>query len=136
MFKINLINSFFYLAIKYIIFFFILAFIGDRFKHIVIDNAGTSYEMVKLTVNYILYAVIYTIPIILVLVFPFNYILKMEKNIYFIFSMILFFAVEYYIYTYFYAQSDRTLGIYNIIIGIILLWVFFHKTIRSKFTAL
>ncbi len=132
MLKTNLVNSFFYLVIKYIIFFFIIAFIGDRFKHIVIDTTETSSEMFKLTLNYILYAVLYTIPLILVLGFPLYYILKLDEKKYFIFSMILFFVIEYCIYTYFYAQSDKMLGIYNIIIGIILLWLFFHENIILK----
>ncbi|CAI8822775.1 conserved membrane hypothetical protein [Chryseobacterium sp. IT-36CA2] len=133
MFKITLTNSFLYLLVKYFVFFFILAFVGDRFKSIVLDNAETSSEIFKLTLNYILYVAIYAIPLILIFGFPLYYILKIKKGIYFLLCIILFFIVEYYIYTYLYASSNKILGIYNIIISIILLGIFFHKIIRSKF---
>ncbi|RMZ60373.1 hypothetical protein D1632_05395 [Chryseobacterium nematophagum] len=134
MFKVNLINSFLYLLVKYFIFFFILAFVGDRFKSIVLDNAETVSEIFKLTLNYILYVAIYAIPLILVFGFPLYYILKIRKGLYFVLSIILLFTIEYLIYTYFYAPSNKTLGIYNIIVGIILLGIFFYKSIRIKFT--
>lgn len=133
MFKITLTNSFLYLLVKYFVFFFILAFVGDRFKSIVLDNAETSSEIFKLTLNYILYVAIYAIPLILIFGFPLYYILKIKKGIYFLLCIILFFIVEYYIYTYLYASSNKILGIYNIIISIILLGIFFYKIIRSKF---
>ncbi len=136
MFKINLINSFVYLLIKYIIFFLILAFIGDRFKHVVIDNAETSSEMFKLTLGYIVYILIFAIPMILVFGFPLYYILKIKKWWSFIVCIIIFYCVEYFVYTFLNSQKyfyDWN-GIYNALIGIILLGIFFHKTIRSKFT--
>ncbi|MDV3897437.1 hypothetical protein CMU05_07605 [Elizabethkingia anophelis] len=134
MFKVNLINSFLYLLVKYFIFFFILAFVGDRFKSIVLDNAETTSEIFKLTLNYILYVAIYAIPLILVFSFPLYYILKIRKGLYFVLSITLLFTVEYLIYTYLYAPSNKILGIYNIIVGIILLGIFFYKSIRIKFT--
>ncbi|GEN73473.1 hypothetical protein CLA01_35450 [Chryseobacterium lathyri] len=134
MLKTNLISTFLYLIIKYIFFFFLLAFIGDRFKNIVLDNAGTSSEVSKLTLNYILFVSIYTIPLILVLILPLYFIFKINKGIYFLLSVILFFTMEYFTYTYLYSPSDKTLGIYNIIISVVLLWVFFYKSIRLKFS--
>ncbi|MDV2463438.1 hypothetical protein CMU11_15420 [Elizabethkingia anophelis] len=134
MFKVNLINSFLYLLVKYFIFFFILAFVGDRFKSIVLVNAETTSEIFKLTLNYILYVAIYAIPLILVFSFPLYYILKIRKGLYFVLSITLLFTVEYLIYTYLYAPSNKILGIYNIIVGIILLGIFFYKSIRIKFT--
>lgn len=133
MFKATLINSFLYVTIKYIIFFIVLAFIGNRFKHIVLDNAKTSSEVFSLTLNYILHVSIYMIPLILIFSFPIYFIMKIKKSIFFLLSIVLFFIGEYYFYTYLYAPSNKTLGIYNIIISIILLLVFFYKVIRSKF---
>lgn len=134
MLKVNLINSFLYLLVKYFVFFFVIAFVGDRFKSIVLDNAETSSEIFKNTLNYILYVAIYAIPLILIFGFPLYYILKIKNGVYFLLSILLFFIMEYCIYTYLYASSNKILGIYNIIIGIILLGIFFHKTIRLKFT--
>lgn len=134
MFKITLTNSFLYLIIKYIIFFSVLAFIGDRFKNIVLNNAETSTEMFKLTLNYILYVLIYMIPLILVFIFPLYFTLKIKKGIFFLLSIVLLFIAEYCFYTYLYASSNKILGIYNIIISVILLGIFFYKSIRLKFT--
>lgn len=133
MFKINLTNSFLYLLTRYLIFFFILAFIDDRFKSTVINNAATTQELLKLTLGYILTVLFYTIPLILVFSFPLHYILKIKKELNFILSMILFFIAEYSIYTYFYSPSDKIIGVYSAIIGVIVLCTFFYKTIRSKF---
>lgn len=134
MFKINLANSFFYVFIKYIIFFFILAFIGNRFNNAVIDTTETSLEVFQLTFKYILTVLLYSIPLILVFGFILYFILKMKRGLYFMLSIVLFFIVEYILYTYFYSPSDKLLGLYNTIIGVIILGLFFHKTIRSKFT--
>lgn len=133
MFKLKLINSFLFLFIKYCIFFFIIAFIGDRFKNVVINNAHTPAEMIKLTMGYILYVLSYSLPLIVVLLFPLHYILKIRSGLYFIFAMILFFAIEYVIYTYFYSPSNKSLGIYNFIIGIICIALFFYRSILAKF---
>lgn len=132
--KINLTNSFLCLLVKYIIFFFVLAFVDNRFKSTVLDNAETSSEIFKLTLGYILTVLFYTIPLILVFGFPLNYILKIKKGLYFIFSVIIFFIAEYCIYTYFYSSSNKINGIYNFIIGVVVLLLFFYRTIRIKFT--
>lgn len=134
MFKINLRNSFLFLLIKYIVFFFVIAFIGDRFKNNVTDNAETTSDMFRLTLNYALYVLIYAIPLILVFGFPLHYILKIKKVGYFLIAITLLLIIEYCVYTFLYSPSDKVLGIYNAVIGIILLGIFFHKTIRLKFT--
>jgi len=136
MFKINLINSFLYLLIKYIVFFLILAFIGDRFKHVVIDNAETSSEIFKLTISYVVYILIFTIPMVLVFGFPLYYILKLKKKGSFIACIIIFYCTEYFVYTFLNSQKyfyDWN-GIYNAVIGVILLGIFFYKSIRIEFT--
>lgn len=129
MIKINLKNIFISLWVKYIIFFLILSFIDNRFKKIVLDNAETSLQIFKLTLGYILTLLLYTIPLIISFGFPLYYILKIKKKLYFIFSIILFFIIEYLVYTYFYSPSNVSLGLYNMLIGIVVLYVFFRKSI-------
>lgn len=135
MFKISLINSFLCILVKYVLFFFMLAFVDNRFKSVVIDNATTSSEVFKLTLGYILTVLLYTIPMILVFGFLLNYILKIKRGVYFVLSMSLFFSVEFWIYTEFYSPSDKYVGIYNIIIGIIIILMFFYKSLQEKFVA-
>jgi len=57
MFKINFVHTVCYLSAKYITFSIILAFIGNRFREIVINHALTSSELIKLSLGYILYAI-------------------------------------------------------------------------------
>lgn len=132
-FKNNRINSFLYLLVKYILFFFVLAFIKDRFKSRVTDVAETSSEMIKLALNYILFVLVYTIPLIAIFIIPFHFILKIKKGVHFMLSITLLFIIEYCFYTYMFASSNKILGIYNLIIGVLLLWIFFYKSILAKF---
>lgn len=132
MFKISFFNGVYYLLIKYIIFSFFLAFIGDRFKNIVINNAETTQEVFKLTLGYVLYILFYIVILILLFCAPLYYILKIKKGIYFLILLIAFYVAEFFIYTQFFSPSDKTLGIYNTIIGILLMGIFFYKSIRLK----
>lgn len=133
MFKINGISVFIYLLLKYIFFFTVLAFVGDRFKHIVLDHATRHAEIFKLSLDYTLYVLIYTIPMILILFFPLQFILTLKSKKWFIFFILLLYIAEYFIYTYLYASSNKSLGVYNSVIGVILLWLFFYKSIIIKF---
>jgi len=133
MFKISFLNSVFYLFVKYTIFFFILALIGDRFRNAVINNAETSIEMFKLTFGYVLYILVYMFFLILFFSVPLYYILKIENKIYFVLSMIAFFVIEYFTYTYLSSPSDKMIGIYNLIIGIVVFVLFFYKSIIKLF---
>ncbi|MBB2950105.1 hypothetical protein FHR29_000837 [Sphingobacterium sp. JUb56] len=133
MFKINGISVFIYLLLKYIVFFTVLAFVGDRFKHIVLDNATTHAEIFKLSLDYTLYVIIYIIPMILIMFFPLQFILTFKSTRWFIFFILLLYIAEYFIYTYLYASSDKSLGVYNLVIGVIILWIFFYKSIIIKF---
>jgi hypothetical protein len=133
MFKVSFLNSVCYLFAKYAVFFFVLAFIGNRFKDAVINNAGTSMELMKLTLGYILYVLFYMFFLLLFFSVPLYYVLKIENKIYFVLSMILFFSTEYYVYTYLFSPSDKIIGIYNLIIGIVMFVLFFYKSIIQNY---
>jgi hypothetical protein len=61
MFKASFLNSICYLLLKYVVFFFILAFIGNRFQNAVINNANTLSEFMKLSLGYVLYILFFYI---------------------------------------------------------------------------
>jgi hypothetical protein len=44
-----------------------------------------------------------------------------------------FLLFEYVGYTYLASQLNLTLGVYNLLVEVPLLWVFFHKAIKQKF---
>jgi len=133
MFKVSFLNGVFYLFVKYAVFFFILAFIENRFKDIVINNAETTTELIKLSLGYVLYILIYMFFLILFFSIPLYFILKIENKIYFVLSMIAFFVVEYFAYTYLFSPSDKLIGVYNLTIGIIVFVLFFYKSIIQMF---
>jgi hypothetical protein len=132
MFKISFFNTIYYLLVKYIVFFFILAFIGNRFKSAVIDNAETTLELAKLTLGYILYVLFYVGLLILFFCGPLYYILQLKNGLYCVLLLIAFYVIEFFIYWYFFSPSDKLPGIYNTIIGIVFLNLFFYKQITIK----
>jgi hypothetical protein len=136
MFKIKFSNGVYYLLTKYIIFFSILAFIGNRFKIAVIDNAETFSELVKLTFGYILYILFDVVLLTLIFSYPVYCILKINSGIYSLLLLMIFYVIEFYAYCYFYSPSDKAIGIYNSIIGIVFLNLFFYKHMVLKFRRL
>jgi hypothetical protein len=129
MFKVSFFNIVCYLFIKYTLFFFVLAFIGNRFRNAVINNAETSMELMKLSLGYVLYILFYVVFLVLFFSIPLFFILKIEKKIYLVLSMIAFFYFEYFAYTYLFSPSDKMIGIYNLIIGIIVFVLIYYKSI-------
>jgi hypothetical protein len=135
MFKVSFFNSVCYLAVKYAVFFFVLAFMENRFKDIVINNAETTTELIKLTLGYILYVLFHMLLLILIFSIPLYFIMKIRSMVCFVLLMIVFFAVEYFVYTwgtsqkYFYDMN----GIYNLIIGIIVFVLFYYKSLIQIF---
>lgn len=134
MFKISFLNSACYLLVKYIVFLFILAFIGDRFKNAVINNAETTLELAKLTLGYILYILFYVAFLVLVFCAPLYYILQIKSGFYFLVLLIVFYVVEFFAYYHLFSPSDKSPSVYNTIIGLIFLNLFFYKQIKIKFS--
>jgi len=134
MFKISFLNSACYLLVKYIVFLFILAFIGDRFKNAVINNAETTLELAKLTLGYILYILFYVAFLVLVFCAPLYYILQIKSGLYFLVLLIVFYVVEFFAYYHLFSPSDKSPSVYNAIIGLIFLNLFFYKQIKIKFS--
>ena len=129
MFKTSFRNSVYYLFVKYVVFFFILAFMGSRFKNAVINNAETPMEFIRLTVVYMIYILLHVFFLVLFFSVPLYYILKIDSKIYFVLSIIAFLGFEYLAYTHLFSPSNNVLGIYNLIIGIAVFILFFRKPI-------
>jgi len=132
MFKISFFNTIYYLLVKYIVFVFILAFIGNRFKSAVTDHAETTSEFVKLTFGYILYVLFYIAILILFFCGPLYYSLQVKNGLYCLFLLVAFYAMEFFAYWYFFSPSDKLPSVYNTIIGVVFLFLFFYKQIRIK----
>lgn len=129
MFKVSFFNSLCYLFLKYAVFFFVLAFIGNRFKNAVINNAETTAELMRLSLGYAVYILFYMFFLVIFFSIFLYFIMKIENKIYFVLSMIAFFTIEYFAYTYLFSPSDKMIGIYNLIIGIVVFVLFYYKSI-------
>lgn len=133
MFKIKFFHAVCYLFVKYIIFFVILAFIGNRFKEIVIDHAQTSSELIKLSLGYVLYILFYITVMVLIFCAPLYYILLIKNGINCLLLLIVFYAVEFWAYWRLFSPSDIFPAVYNAIIGIGFLNLFFYRQLIIKF---
>lgn len=131
MFKASFLNSICYLFLKYVVFFFILAFIGNRFQNAVINNANTLSEFMKLSLGYVLYILFYVFFLVLLFSIPLCFILQIKNKTYFMLSMIAFFTIEYVLYTYWFSPSDKITGIYNLIIGMLIFTIFYKRLTRK-----
>lgn len=133
MFKISYFNGFRYLIIKYTVFFIYLAFLGNRFKNIVINNAQTSAELMRLSFGYVLQVFLFMLLLVLIFSIPFYFIMRLKSKIYLVLAMIAFFSIEYFVYTYLASPSEAMLGIYNLIIGVVVFIIIYQKSITQIF---
>ena len=134
MFKISFFKTIYYLLVKYIVFLFILAFIGNRFKSAVTDHAETTLELAKLTLGYVLYVLFAVILLIIFFCTPLYYSLQIKNGLLCVLLLIAFYVIEFFAYWYFFSPSDKLPSVYNTIVGIIFLNLFFYKQIRTKFS--
>lgn len=128
--NLKFINIIFYSIVRYLVFFVILAFLENRFKSIVIDNSENRKELFSNTLYYILSFADILVLFTFVFSIPLYFLIKKTNGIYFILLYIILLVIEYVSYTYLASPSDVKNGIYNGIIGILFLPLFFHKYIK------
>ncbi len=100
-----------------------MAFLEDRFKTMVIDNAQNRLDLFTNVFSYWLYILFHIGIQTLVLVIPFYFSLRVKHIALFIPIVIATFGLEYFFYTWSSSQGHPMNGLYNGIISII----FFHN---------
>lgn len=121
------------LFVKYMAFFLYFAIQDNRFKILVINKSESGQELFMNSVGYFLYVLAFVVFLMLIFSIPIFFLLKVKNGIYFILLMVVIFMVEYFLYTYLASQGDLINGIYNGIIGLLFLLLFFYKHINSIF---
>jgi hypothetical protein len=121
------------LLAKYSIFFLILGFKGNRFEKMVLLNSENTQDFFTNLFYYLIYVLIFIIFLILIFSAPIYYSLKLKKVTSFIFTISLILLLEYLVYTYLASQTNLWNGIYNAIISLLFLGLFFYKHIVSMF---
>lgn len=134
MFKPKFLNVLLFWVIKYIVFFVVLAFIGDRFKSLVIKNSNNTRELIANTGYYSLYILFYTLIPVIVFSIPFYFTLKVKNPIYFVLLISAILVVEYLLYTNLASTMELMNGVYNGILTIVFLLLFFYRSIFLIFT--
>ena len=129
MLKPKFLNVLLFLVVKYIVFFVVLAFIGDRFKSLVIKNSDNTRELISNTGYYSVYILFYTLVAVIVFSLPIYFTFKVKNPIYFILLISAILAVEYLLYTNLASTTDLMNGVYNGIISILFLPLFFYRHI-------
>lgn len=126
MLKPILSNILIYLFTKYLVFYTYLMFRNNDFRLLEIDNlkGGGSF-------TYFFYVML-PLPITCMILFsaPIYYSFKVRSWIYFLLIIAATFIAEYFFYVFFTSgQHPDVTGIYNGIISIVLLFLFFFKHI-------
>jgi hypothetical protein len=122
-------NVLLFLAVKYIVFFVVLAFIGDRFKSLVVKNSENTRELISNTGYYSLYILLYTFVGVVVFSLPLYFTFKVKSPVYFILLIAAILVVEYLLYTNLASTNDLMNGVYNGIVSILFLLLFFYRHI-------
>lgn len=120
-----------YLLVKYLVFFSIIGIIGGRFNSIVIKNSENGNQLFENSFYYVVYVLVFSALMMLIFSTPIYFVFKIQKALLFFLSLAAIFTLEYFAYTYL-ASASSLNGIYNVIIGMVFLLIFFYKTIRQK----
>jgi len=131
MLKPKFFNIILFLFVKYIVFALVLAVMEDRFKLLVINNSDNKQELISNSFYYLLYVLVFIVAFILVFSAPIYFTFKVKRVIYFVLLMIAILIAEYILYVYLNSQKylfDND-GIYNAIISILFLLLFFYRYI-------
>ena len=123
-----------YLFVKYVVFFFVLAILNDRFKSLVIDNSENGKDILMNSLSYAGYLIIFTLFLILIFAAPIYFLFQVKSIIVFVSFVLVVSTVEYFLYTYFASQTELMNGIYLEIISLLLLFLFFNKAIKLLFS--
>ena len=126
MLKASFKNILLYILLKYILFYILLMFKHNDFRLLEWGNLRNGGS-----VTYFL-LIMMQLPVISMFLFsaPIYFAFKLKNWMLFIIILSAITISEYYIYTYMASQLDLMNGVYNEIISLLLLLIFFLKPIR------
>lgn len=129
MLKPNIKNLLFYIFFKYLIFYIFMMFKNSNFALIDVFELKTLEDLF-----YYLWTFLFLPTLIsVILLVPLNYSFKIKNGLYFLLMINLVLIAEYFIYTFLASQMNLWNGIYNAVISLLFLGLFFYKHIVSMF---
>ena len=122
-------NILLFFFIKYFLFYILLMFKNSDYTFIQIGSLRNYDDVI-----YYLWIFLF-LPVLCNIIFsvPLYFSFKIKQGVYFLLLLIVILVAEYFLYTYYASQADLMNGVYNGIISLLLLFLFFFKHIRLIF---
>jgi len=130
MLKPTILNILFYWLVKYKIFYVLMMSKTKNYALIALGDLKTGED-------WFYYLLIFLfLPVVCMLVFsaPMYFAFKSKSMFYFSTIIVVILIVEYLFYTWSASQTDLMNGVYNVIISILFLLLFFFRNINSLHT--
>jgi len=129
MLKTTFVNILLYILVKYLAFYTFLMFKESNFKLLDVSNIKNGADLF-----YFLWLLLF-LPIVCMLIFsgPLYFSFKVKNVAYFLLIISAYIIMEYFVYVFF--TSDKHVdmnGIYNGILSILFLLLFFYKQIALR----
>ena len=118
-----------YLFIKYLFFYIFMMFKNENYTLVALGNLETFQDVFYYSFIFL------SLPVInsFVLSLPLYYTFKIKNTLYFSLAILSILTIEYLIYTYLASQTNLWNGVYNGIISLLFLSLFFFRTIIQIF---
>lgn len=124
MFKPTPLKILIYILVKYLFFYIFMMFKNDNYALISLGQLENIQD-----IFYYLF-IFLSLPIIniIVLSLPIYYSFKVKNIYYFSIVILLILVVEYFLYTYLASQANLLNGVYNGILSLLFLFIFFSRS--------
>ena len=127
MFRPIFLSIVFYFFIKYLIFYVFMMFRNNNFYLLEVSSIKNGEDLF-----YYLWLFLF-LPVVCIVIFsvPLYFAFRVNNVLYFFLIAGLVLVGEYFVYTYFASQTDLLNGIFNAVISVLFLLLFFFRSIRS-----
>lgn len=125
MLKLSILNILLFWFVKYIAFYVFMMFKNNNFAFLKVNEIKTGEDLF-----YYLWLFLF-LPVVSMLIFtaPVYFSFKVKSLVYFALVIAAVLIVEYFVYTYLASTSDFMNGVYNGIISVLFLLLFFFRHI-------
>ena len=129
MFKPTILNIFLFWLLKYFVFYIFLMFKNNYYALVMIYEIKNGEDLFY----YLWLILFFPISFMMLFIIPLIYTFKIKNIFLFLLLIVIFLIFEYIIYTKLASTTDLMNGVYNGIISVIFLFLFFYKHIRKQF---
>lgn len=129
MFKPTILNIFLFWLLKYFVFYIFLMFKNNYYALVMIYEIKNGEDLFY----YLWLILFFPISFMMLFIIPLIYTFKIKNIFLFLLLIVIFLIFEYIIYTKLASTTDLMNGVYNGIISVIFLFLFFYKHIIKQF---